>query len=92
MWLATTDNISFTWLDGHVYNLKDMRVIPAYDKFVKLKLKQGDQLDEIASRTEIFGTNAETYAYLLFEANVEKIVENNYSLDNIKEIKIPAVG
>lgn len=92
MWMASTDNISFTWLDGRIYNIKDMKEYPVYDKFVKLKLKQGDQLDEIASRGEVFGADAESYAYLLFEANVEKIVENNFDLEKLHEIKIPAVS
>jgi hypothetical protein len=89
MWLATTDNITFTWLDGHTYNIKDMKVYPIYDKYIKLKLRQNDQLDEIASRSEVFGTNTESYAYFIFECNIEKIVENDFDLNKLKEIRIP---
>jgi hypothetical protein len=89
MWMSETPNISFTWLDGHDYNLKDMKEYPAYDSFVKIKLKQNDQLDEIASRTDVYGSGSESYAYLLFECNREKIVENNFDLNKLHELKVP---
>jgi len=91
MWMTETPNISFTWLDGHIYNIKDMKTYPVYDRFVKLSLKQNDQLDEIASRTEVFGAGAESYAYLLFEVNAEKIVENDFDMNKLHSIKIPVV-
>ena len=92
MWMSETENISFTWNDGHVYNIKDMKVIPVYDQYVKLKINQGDQLDEIASRSEIFGADSESLSYFLFESNIEKLAENKFDLSKLHEIRIPAVG
>lgn len=86
-----TDNVSFTWIDGYIYNIKDVKEYPAYDNFVKLKLNQNENLDEIASRTNVYGADAESYAYLIFECNREKIVENNFDLNKLHEIKIPVV-
>lgn len=91
MWMSDTENISFLWLDGYTYNLKDMRVYPSYDKFIKIPLKQTDKLDEIASRGEIFGSDAESYSYLLFEANVEKITENDFDLNKLHELRVPII-
>lgn len=91
MWMNETDNVSFTWIDGYIYNIKDVKEYPAYDNFVKLKLNQNENLDEIASRTNVYGADAESYAYLIFECNREKIVENNFDLNKLHEIKIPVV-
>ena len=73
------------------YNIKDIKEYPTYEEFVKISLKQNDRLDEIASRTEVFGEDSEALSYLLFEANVEKIVENDFDLNKIHELKIPVV-
>ena len=91
MWMAQTENITFTGLDGYTYNIKDMKEYPSYDEFVSISLKQNDRLDEIASRTEVFGEDSEALSYLLFEANVEKIVENDFDLNKIHEIRVPVV-
>lgn len=91
MWMAQVDNIPFLWLDGHTYNIKDLKEYPTYDAFVKISMKQDDRLDEIASRTEIFGEDSEALSYLIFEANVEKIVENDFDLNKFHELRIPVV-
>lgn len=91
MWMSQTENISFTWLDGYTYNIKDMKQFTSNDKSVKISLKQNDRLDEIASRAEVFGSEAESLSFLIFEANVEKIVENDFDLNKIHEIRIPVV-
>lgn len=91
MWMAQVDNVPFSWLDGYTYNIKDMKEYPSYDEFVSISLKQNDRLDEIASRTEVFGEDSEALSYLLFEANVEKIVENDFDLNKLHEIRVPVV-
>ena len=91
MWMAQTENITFTWLDGYDYTIKDMKEYPSYDEFVSISLKQNDRLDEIASRTDVFGEDSEALSYLLFEANVEKIVENDFDLNKLHEIRVPVV-
>jgi hypothetical protein len=92
MWLESTPTIEFRWLDGRLYNLKAMREIPVYDDFVRIDLRQGDMLDEISSREDIFGINREDFSYLLFEANVVKLTENKFNLSKLKEIRIPVVS
>ena len=91
MWMSQTENVSFPWLDGYTYNIKDMKQSTSNDKFVKISLKENDRLDEIASRSEIFGDNAESLSFLIFEANVEKITENDFDLNKLHEIRIPVV-
>ena len=90
-WMSEVPTVSFLWLDGYTYSVKDVKTLPVYDKFVKISLKKDDCLDEIASRTEVFGQDEESSAYLIFEANVEKIVENDFNLNAFHEIKIPVV-
>lgn len=91
MWMSETDTISFTWQDGYKYNIKDIKLYPVYDKFVEIKIKQNDALDEIASRPDIFAEEKESLAYLLFEANVEKITENDFDLNKLHFLKIPVL-
>jgi CRISPR/Cas system CMR-associated protein Cmr3 (group 5 of RAMP superfamily) len=91
MWMAQTDDVSFPWMDGYTYNIKDIKTYPVYDQFVSIALKQNEHLDEIASRTEIFGVGSDALAYLLFEANVEKITENEFDLNKLRTLKIPVL-
>jgi hypothetical protein len=91
MWMSQTPRIPFLWIDGYTYSIKDMKVIPVYDKFIKMPIDQDSKLDEIASRTEIFGEGQETSSFLLFEANVEKIVENDFNLKKLRELRVPVV-
>jgi len=92
MWLSQTENISFTWLDGFTYNIKDVKTLESYERFIEIDLKKNERLDEIASRPEIFGEFAEDMSFLLFEANVEKIVENDFDLNKFKKLRIPVVS
>lgn len=90
MWMAEVEKVPFTWLDGHTYNIKDIKLIPEYEQAVMITLNEEDQLDEIASRPEIFGEGSESLTYLLFEANVVKLTEAKFNMNKLHELRIPA--
>lgn len=82
------DDIIFTNVNGNEMKIKDIREIPNVSiKFV-ISMAAGDELDEIASRQEVFRDNGEVLSYRLFDANVLEIVENDFTL-NFPKIKIP---
>lgn len=69
--------------------IKDRRPIPEEPIAFEIDLKNRDMLDEIATRNYVFGKGGETQVYRLFDANVREIVDANFSLDNMKRLKIP---
>ena len=90
MWMNEVENISFSWLDGRTYSIKDMKVYPKYEDFIEIQLNEGDSIDEIASRVEVYGEGSEDSSYLIFEANVAQLVDNNFDLTKMHKIRIPA--
>jgi hypothetical protein len=91
MWLQSTPTTQFRWFDGRSYNIKTIKPIETFDKTLPLQLRTGDKLDEVASRNEIFGVGREDLSYLLFGANIVKLVENKFDLSKLKELRIPIV-
>ena len=81
----------FVWTDGNGISrtLKYFRVIPDYNLDKTLKLSSFDQLDEIASRQDIFGDGGESNTYKLAEFNRTKLLEADFVVANVKEINIP---
>lgn len=83
------DNISFTNSNGKTVYIKDVRPIPEYVTATYINLKNGDTLDEIASRKEIYGDGAEDQSYKIFEHNIVEICDANFDLNKLKKMKIP---
>ena len=90
MWMAEVPLVPFTWQDGMTYSIRDIKVVPSYEDVVEISLSQNDKLDEVASRMEIYGQDAEDLTYLLFEANIVQVTENNFDLNKIHKLRIPA--
>jgi hypothetical protein len=89
MRFAGIDTVSFSALDGKTYPVKGFREIPVYTMAMKVSCDATTMLDEIASRTDIWGRNAEGLAYKIFEANMLEIVERKYDLKKLKKLIIP---
>lgn len=70
-------------------NIKDRRDIPSEDVAFSIDIKNGDMIDEIATRPQVFGTGGETQVYRLFDANMREIVAAGFSLENIQRLKVP---
>lgn len=83
----TIDNIVFTDKDGNVFTLKDMREYPAYVLMENIKIQKGDMLDEIASRKNIYGDDAEMMTFKIFDFNRLQIVESDFN--TLKTLDIP---
>jgi len=84
------ETITFTTKDGQKIPLKNFREIPIYNTSQTINdLPEKVELDEIATREEVFGNEAEFLAYFIFDHNIEKIMESKFDLSNLKEIKIP---
>ena len=83
------DTISFEDIYGKTYAVKDMREYPDYQTQQKLKIYKGDRIDEIATRPEYYGDEAENEAYKIFEHNADVILEAKFDLSKIKELDIP---
>jgi hypothetical protein len=66
-----------------------MREYPEYETAAEISLQQGDMLDEIASRREIYGDGNEGEAYRIFENNVVALFEAGFDLNKLKSLRIP---
>ena len=83
------DTISFTNKNGVTVPIKDKRPIPEEQISFELKISDDTDLDEIASRADVFGEDAEDLSYRIFDANIIEIVENGYDLSKIRKLSIP---
>lgn len=84
-----TEIISFTDIYGDSYAIRDMREYPEYVLFDTVNVTKNDRLDEITTRRQYYGDGAEGETYKLVEFNIEKLFENNFSLEKIRTIKVP---
>jgi len=84
------ETISFTDIIGNQYPVKEMREYPVYQTLFEIKIEDGDYIDEIASRPQVFGEGSEDQAYLIFEHNIVAIAEADWDLSKIKKLRIPA--
>ena len=57
---------------------------------IQLKLKVKTDLDEVASRPDVFGPGREPESYRLFDANVVALTEAGFDMGKIRELRIPA--
>lgn len=85
------DVVSFTNEQGNVYTVKTVRPLQDLTTAFIIDIQEQDQLDEIASRPEIFGENNEDLSYIISDHNIEKLVENNFDLSTIKTLNIPII-
>ena len=83
--------VTFTASNGKSYQIRDRRPITVYSTAFDMNASGRDMLDEIASRREVWGANAEGLAYAIFDNNVEKMVELNFDLTRIKTLHIPVL-
>lgn len=83
------DTVSFTNVYGNSYNIKTMREYVEYQTATTVTIQDGSRIDEITSRPEIYGDNAEGDSYKLVDHNIVKIMENNFELTGLDQIKIP---
>lgn len=83
------DNVDFTDVNGNIVVIKDKRIVPEYNIVTTIQKDEKELLDEIAIKEEIYGEGNEDLAYLLFEANQKEIIEVDFDITKIRNIKIP---
>ena len=83
--------ISFNDEVGNTFAVRDKKDIGIYQTSQTISMRNGDKLDEIACRPEIWGDGAEDLSYMIFEVNAEEIVEANLDEGKLKKLIIPVV-
>lgn len=68
-----------------------MLSVPARsDNSVVITLAKDDELDEIATRTDIYGEGYEAKSYDIFAENIEELVQNDFDMNRLKRLRIPS--
>ena len=83
------DTITFTNKDGNSFPVKDIRPIPVEPVGVVVSVVGDTFIDEVSSRPEIYGDLGEDQSYRIFDANVIKLVENDFNVVGLNELKVP---
>jgi hypothetical protein len=83
------EDVTFTTIDGEDIIIKGRREIPEYQTMTTAQKVNGELMDEIITRPELYGEGNEDLAYLIFEANQKEIIEADFNLNKLTEVKIP---
>jgi hypothetical protein len=83
------DTYAFTDTTGRTLTVKEIREVPAYQVGFSMN-KPGDvDLDELASRTYVYGDGGERDTYKLFEANMAAILDARFDMSRVLKLAIP---
>jgi len=83
-----TEKITFI-IDDKIAIMNDIRPIPIYTTRETINIREGEFLDEIATRKNVFGPDSEISIYTIFEHNVLDLFENYFNLWDLKTLNIP---
>ena len=83
------DTVTFTDINGKSYPVKDRRDISTQTLAFEIDVKEGDLLDEVASRREVYGDFGEVHAWRIFDLNIVRLTEAGFDMSKIKRLKIP---
>ena len=83
------DTISFTNKDGNSFPVKDIRPIPSESIELSVPVAGDIFIDEVVSRSDIYGDLAEDQTYRVFDANIVKLVESDFNISALVELKVP---
>lgn len=85
------EEITFKNSLGRSVKIKDLLSVPARsDNSVVITLAKDDELDEIATRTDIYGEGYEAKSYDIFAENIEELVQNDFDMNRLKRLRIPS--
>ena len=85
------DEVIFKNALGRSVKIKTLLPIPVRsNNSVIITLAKDDELDEIATRTDIYGESYEAKAYDIFIENVEELVQNDFDMNRLKRLRIPS--
>jgi len=83
------DTLAFNDKNGNQYSVKDIRPMKKLNTGDTIKVEEDMEIDEVVSRPEYYGNDAEGLSYLVVDHNAEKLVENNFDISKLKKLKIP---
>lgn len=83
------DTISFETDIGGKFAIKDMREYPSYTTAQIINIKNFDRPDEIATRQEHFGDDAEADTYKIIDHNIAELFDAKFDLSKLKKLRIP---
>lgn len=84
-------DITFVDHDGRAYPLKDKLPVKTYQTGDRARVGADTDIDEIISRRDYYGDDAEDLSYAVVDQNIVKLVEADFDLTRIKEIAIPVI-
>lgn len=79
----------FVTTDGRQVTVKEMREIPEYVTNYSQKHSADEDLDEMASRSSVYGYGGERDTYKLFEANMVALLDHGFDLSKLTTVAIP---
>lgn len=83
--------ITFKNALGRSVKIKDLLPVPAHsDSSVIIAIAKDDELDEIATRTDMYGEGYESKAYDIFAENIEELTQNDFDMNRLKRLRIPS--
>lgn len=85
----TVPDIIFTDINGKEYMVKDVRPIADEPTAIEIDVQEGDLMDEVASRQEVYGEFGEAQSYRIFDQNIVELTENNFNIGRLKRLRIP---
>lgn len=83
-------DISFTNALGRTVMIKD--ILPVQERSqnsVSIAISKDDELDEIATRTDIYGEGYESQSYEIFAENIEELTQVDFDMNRLKSLRIP---
>lgn len=85
------EEVTFKNALGRSVKIKNLLPVPIHsDNSVIIAIAKGDELDEIATRTDIYGEGYESKAYDIFAENIEELTQNDFDMDKLKRLRIPS--
>ena len=85
------EEITFKNALGRSVKIKDLLPVPAHsDSSVIIAIAKDDELDEIATRTDMYGEGYESKAYDIFAENIEELTQNDFNMNRLKRLRIPS--
>lgn len=85
------EEITFKNALGRSVKVKNLLPVPARsNNSVVIALAENDELDEIATRTDIYGEGYEAKAYDIFAENIEELTQNDFDMNRLKRLRIPS--
>jgi len=85
----TTPTLSFTDANGRTFAINDFQPYPKYSTWFQYPVQTGDDLDEIASKSNVYGSGSEANYYQIVEHNIALLFDVKFDLNKIETLNIP---